>query len=127
MLLCFFPVVISSMAGLTATPAELVELARSMPGRRHHTYLKIRIPWALPQVFVGLKLAITQAMIGAVIAQMWTPNAGLGAVIVRSGQSADAALKFAAILLLALISVLLFYTVVGLERLLLPWAKAVTA
>ena len=125
-LLCYFPIVISTLAGLTATPAELVELARSLAASRRHTYLKLRVPYALPQVFVGLKLAISLALIGAVVAQLTTPNAGLGAVIVRSGQSADTPLAFAAIVLLAAVGIALFYTVAGVERLLLPWARAGT-
>jgi NitT/TauT family transport system permease protein len=126
-LLCFFPVVVSTMAGLAATPSELVELARSLEGSRPRTFVKVRIPWALPQVFTGLKLAGSLALIGAVVAQITTPNAGLGAVIVRSGQSADTPLAFAAITLLAAIGISLFYSLVGLERLLLPWARATTA
>lgn len=123
-LLSYFPIVISTMAGLTTTPADLAELARSLAASRRRTYLKLRIPYALPQVFVGLKLAISLALIGAVVAQLTTPNAGLGAVIVRSGQSADTPLAFAAITLLAAVGILLFYTVAGLERWLLPWARA---
>ena len=41
------------MAGLTSTPAELGELSRSLSASVWHTYLRIRLPWALPQVFVG--------------------------------------------------------------------------
>lgn len=125
-LLCYFPIVISTMAGLTATPSELVELARSLAAPRWRTYTAIRIPYALPQVFVGLKLASSLALIGAVVAQITTPNAGLGAVIVRSGHSADTPLAFAAISLLAATGITLFYLVAGVERLLLPWARATT-
>jgi NitT/TauT family transport system permease protein len=125
-MLCFFPVVVATMAGLASTPAELVELARSLNGSRTRTFVKVRIPWAAPQIFTGLKLAVSLSLIGAVVAQIATPNAGLGAVIVRTGQTADTPLAFAAIGLLAAIGIALFYTVAGLERLLLPWARATT-
>jgi NitT/TauT family transport system permease protein len=126
-LICFFPVVVATMAGITSTPAEMGELSRSLSASPWQSYLKIRLPWALPQVFVGLKVAITLAVIGAVVAEISNPSAGLGAVIVMSGMSFDTPLAFAAIVLLALMSTTLFYLVVALERLMVPWARAITA
>jgi NitT/TauT family transport system permease protein len=125
-LICFFPVVVSTMAGLASTPAEFSDLVRSLSASWWQTYVKVRLPWALPQIFVGLKVAISLAVVGAVVAEISNPNHGLGAVIVLSGASFDTPLAFAAIALLALISVALFYLVVGIERLLLPWAKEIT-
>ena len=125
-LLSFFPVVVAALAGLTATPAELADLARSLSATRWQAFRKIRIPYALPQIFTGLKLAMSLALIGAVVAQITTPNAGLGAVIVRSGQSADTPLAFAAITLLAALGIAGFYTLVGIEKIIIPWASATT-
>jgi NitT/TauT family transport system permease protein len=124
--ICFFPVVVSTMAGLTSTPAELGELVKSLSASRTQAYLKVRLPWALPQIFVGLKVASSLAVIGAVVAEISNPQEGLGAVIVASGANADTPLAFASITLLALLSVSLFYAIAGLERLLLPWAKAIS-
>ncbi|MFC7534159.1 ABC transporter permease [Actinoplanes sp. GCM10030250] len=125
-LICFFPVVVATMAGLSSTPAELGELSRSLSASVVQSYVKIRLPWALPQVFVGLKVAISLAVIGAVVAEINNPTSGLGAVIVLSGMSFDTPLAFAAIALLALLSTALFYLVVTLERLLVPWARAIS-
>jgi NitT/TauT family transport system permease protein len=126
-LICFFPIVVSTVAGLTSTPSDLGELARSLSASWWQGYVKVRLPWALPQVFVGLKLGISLAVIGAVVAEISSPNQGLGAVIVLSGSSLDTPLAFAAIVLLALLSIVLFYLIVALERLLLPWARAISA
>jgi NitT/TauT family transport system permease protein len=60
-----------------------------------------------------------------VVAEISSPDGGLGTVIVLSGQSFDTPLAFAAITLLALLSTALFYLVVALERLLVPWARAI--
>ncbi|WP_239088276.1 ABC transporter permease [Planosporangium mesophilum] len=125
-LICFFPVVVATMAGLSSTPAELSDLVRSLSASWWQTYVKVRLPWALPQIFVGLKVAVSLAVVGAVVAEISNPNRGLGAVIVLSGTSFDTPLAFAAIVLLALISVVLFYLVASAERLLLPWARAIT-
>jgi NitT/TauT family transport system permease protein len=124
-LISFFPIVVSTMAGLTSTPTDLGELSRSLSASWGQTYLKFRLPWALPQIFTGLKVGITLAVIGAVVSEIASPQHGLGAVILLSGQNLDTSLAFAAITLLALISVALFYLVVGVERLLLPWAKEI--
>ncbi|MBN6041216.1 ABC transporter permease [Amycolatopsis sp. 195334CR] len=123
-LVCFFPVVISTASGMKSTPAELVELMRSLSCTRRQEYLKLRLPYALPQVFVGLKTAITLAVIGAVIAEFVGASSGLGFVIVSSGASADTALAFAAMGLLGVISIVLFYGFAYVERRLLPWAEA---
>lgn len=124
--ICFFPIMIATMAGLGSTPAELGELARSLSATRTQHFLKVRVPWALPQVFVGLKLGMTLALIGAVVAQIARPSGGLGTVILLAQQQAQTSLIFAVIVLLTLISVALFYLVVLAERLLVPWARETT-
>ncbi|WP_084195598.1 ABC transporter permease [Streptosporangium amethystogenes] len=122
-LLCFFPIVISTAAGLRSTPAELVELVHSLNASKVQAFFKVRFPYALAQVFVGLKVAISLAVIGAVIAEFVGADAGLGFVIVQSGASADTPLAFAAMTLLGLISIVLFYGLAALEKRLLPWAE----
>ncbi|MER7442489.1 ABC transporter permease [Micromonospora avicenniae] len=126
-LLCFFPILVSTMAGLTSTPSDLGELARSLSANWWQTFVKVRLPWALPQLFVGLKVATSLAIIGAIIGEVINPEAGLGSVIASSGQSADTPLAFAALTLLAVMGAVLFYLMAGLERLLAPWAKAITS
>jgi NitT/TauT family transport system permease protein len=124
--ICFFPIMIATMAGLSSTPAELGELARSLSATRLQHFLKVRMPWALPQVFVGLKLGMTLALIGAVVAQIARPSGGLGTMILLAQQNANTSLIFAVLVVLTVISVALFYLVVAAERLLLPWARATT-
>jgi NitT/TauT family transport system permease protein len=125
-LICFFPIVVATMAGLNSTPADFGELARSLSAPRWQTFVKIRAPWALPQVFVGLKVGITLALIGTIVAQTQNP-AGLGGVIQSASTSANTAIAFAAILVLLVISLVLFYAVVLLEYLLLPWSRETAA
>ncbi|WP_371785022.1 ABC transporter permease [Streptosporangium subroseum] len=125
-LISLFPIVVATMAGLTSTPVELTELARSLSASRSQTFVKLRIPWALPQIFVGLKVAVTLAVVGAVVGEFAGGDQGLGYVIVASGASADTSLAFAAMTLLSAMSVILFYLVVAVERLLLPWAREIT-
>ncbi len=123
LLVCFFPIVISTASGMKSAPAELVELLRSLACSRRQEFFKVRLRWALPQVFVGLKVAISLAVIGAVIAEFVGASAGLGYVIVQSGAAADTSLAFAAMVLLGMISIVLFYGLVAVERFALPWAE----
>ena len=121
-LLCVFPIVIATATGLKQTPAELVELARSLCASEWQTFRRFRFPSSLPEIFIGLKVAISLAVIGAVIGEFVGASEGLGWVIVNSGSNVNTALAFAAMAILALVSVVLFYALVLLERLLVPWA-----
>jgi NitT/TauT family transport system permease protein len=122
-LLCVFPIVIATATGLKQTPAELVELSRSLCSSRWQAFAKFRFPSALPEIFIGLKVAISLAVIGAVIGEFVGSSEGLGWVIIQSGANVDTPLAFASMALLAVMSVVLFYALVALERLLVPWAR----
>ena len=122
-LICFFPIVIGTATGLKSTPAELIELSRSLPSSALQEFVRFRFPWSLPYVFVGLKVAITLAVIGAVVGEFVGATKGLGYVIVASGQSADTTLAFAAVVLLSAMSILLFYGLVLVQRLFVPWSE----
>jgi NitT/TauT family transport system permease protein len=124
-LICFFPIVIATITGLRATPAELTDLARSLDASRLRTFLKVRFPYALPQIFIGLKVAMPLSVIGAVIGEFAGGRTGLGVVIQQA--ATNKALAFAAILVLSAMSVSLFYALLALERRLLPWVRATTA
>ena len=121
-LVCFFPIVVSATSGMQAVPAALLDLVRSLSADQFHVFLKIRLPNSLPYIFVGLKVAITLAVIGAVIGEFVGSNQGLGYLILISTQQFDTALAFAAIILLTLMSIVLFYLVEFLERFIVPWA-----
>jgi len=123
LLVCFFPIVISTATGMKSTPVELVELLRSLNASRTQEFFKLRLRYAMPQIFTGLKVAISLAVIGSVIAEFVGATSGLGYVISQSGASADTALAFAAMTLLSIVAIVLFYALVLLEHLLLPWAR----
>ncbi|GID26036.1 ABC transporter permease [Paractinoplanes brasiliensis] len=128
-LLCFFPIVLSTATGLTSTPAELAELARSLDAGRVQTFLRVRVPAALPQIFVGLKLAMPLAVIGVAVGEMQSGavDEGLGTIIVQTAGQGDTATAFAALTLMAVVSIILYYAIVVVERLALPWVRGTTA
>jgi NitT/TauT family transport system permease protein len=122
-LLCVFPIVIATATGLKQTPAELVELARSLCASEWQTFRRFRFPSALPEIFIGLKVAISLAVIGAVIGEFVGASEGLGWVIVNSGANVNTSLAFAAMAILAFVSIVLFYAIALVERLVVPWAR----
>ncbi|WP_371782738.1 ABC transporter permease [Streptosporangium subroseum] len=126
-LLSFFPIVLSTVTGLTTTPADLAELARSLDASRWQAFRKVRLPAALPQIFVGLKIAMPLAAIGAVIGEFQAGEGGLGYQIVQYSGVADSATAWAAIILVGVMSIVLYFALVLVERLALPWVRDTTS
>lgn len=123
LLVCFFPIFIDSATGFASTSREHLDLARSLQAGRLQIFWKFRFPHALPHIFVGMKVGITLAVIGAVVGEFVQSNSGLGYLILVSSTQSNTALGFAAIVLLSLISIALFYLLEGLEYILVPWAE----
>jgi NitT/TauT family transport system permease protein len=121
-LVCFFPIVVATASGLTAVPASLIDLIRSLSASPIQTFMKIRFPTAMPHIFVGLKIAITFAVIGAVIGEFVGSENGLGYLILISTSQSRTPLAFGALVLLTVMSIVLYYAVALLERLAVPWA-----
>ncbi|GAB1509051.1 ABC transporter permease [Actinophytocola sp. KF-1] len=120
-LIAFFPVVVSGVAGLRSTDPELLELSATMGASRWQTFRKIRFPNALPHLMAGEKVAVTLAVVGAVVGEFVGASEGLGYQLMIANGNLDAPLLFAALILMSLIGILLFVIVEVLEALLIPW------
>jgi NitT/TauT family transport system permease protein len=121
-LVCFFPIVVATASGLTAVPPPLLDLIRSLSATQYQTFTKIRFPTAIPHIFVGFKIAITFAVIGGVIGEFVGSDQGLGYLILISTSQSRTPLAFGALLLLTIMSIVLYYAVELVERLVIPWA-----
>lgn len=121
-LITFFPLVVSTATGLAATPPELIELSRSLsaPARREMT--QIRLPYAVPYIFAALKVSITLAVIGAVVAEFVAADEGVGYFIQFSTSMFRMPQAWAGLIVLAAMSLLLFQAVVLTQRRLFPWS-----
>ena len=82
-LIAFFPLLVSTVTGLLATPKESVDLARALRMNFWQELRFIRMPTAIPFIFSGLRVAISLSVIGAVVAEFVTANAGLGYLITQ--------------------------------------------
>jgi NitT/TauT family transport system permease protein len=122
-LVAFFPIVVDTAAGIRATPPGLLELARSLRASSLQVFLKIQFPAALPFIFAGAKVAVTLAVIGAVIGEFIGSIGGLGNLLLTANSQLDSALAWAALVWLSVLGILLFAAVVLAERILMPWSE----
>ena len=122
--LTFFPIVISTVVGLQSVEPTKIHLARSLGAGGIKTFLKIRIPQSLPDMFGGLKLAATRAVGGALVSEYITPGPGLGRVILLASSELHPQLSLACIGYLIMIGLALFFVVTSAERFLTPWAAS---
>jgi NitT/TauT family transport system permease protein len=120
----FFPIVIDTVVGLRSVEPEMLHLARSMGAGQRKIFLKIRFPSALPNIFAGLKVGVTLAVVGAIVGEFIQADQGLGYALQQATAVLNTRLGFAAIVVLSLIGIALFALVDALERWLTPWSVA---
>lgn len=120
-LMAFFPVVISGLAGLRTVDPEILQLTSTMGASKFKTFLKVRLPAALPELLSGLKVAATLAVTGAVVGEFVGANEGLGYVILQANGNLDTAMLFAALIIMSLMGVILFGIIQIAEKFLIPW------
>ena len=120
-LISFFPIIIDTVVGLRSVEPEMLHLARSMGAGAGRTFLKIRFPSALPNIFAGLKVAVTLAVVGAIVGEFIQADRGLGYALLQANAVMDTRLGFAAIIVLSAVGIAMFVAVDLLERRLIPW------
>lgn len=120
-LFCFFPVALNTFSGLQSADPELLSLLRAMGASSRQTWLKARLPAALPSFFGGLRIAATYSVVGAIFGEYITAQRGLGVFLKRSYSSFRLDQAYLAILLTAVLSLLLVLLVNLVERLALRW------
>jgi NitT/TauT family transport system permease protein len=116
-LISFFPIVIDSLIGLNSVRPESLMLLRSMGATRWQAFWKVRLPTALPSIFGGLRVAITFAVVGTIVAEFVGSDSGLGYILVVARGNLDTLTVFAAILWLIALGFLFYFAVELAERL----------
>jgi NitT/TauT family transport system permease protein len=116
-----FPVLINTYSGLANSDRDLIEVAHSFGANRFQIFSKIQFPGALPFIVAGLRQGIARGLVGVVVAELFGSHAGLGYLILISGQEFDPAGLFVGILLFALAGVGAVETVRFIERRMAPW------
>jgi ABC-type nitrate/sulfonate/bicarbonate transport system permease component len=121
-LICFFPVVVTTLDGLAGVDPDLRKLMRTLDASRLQTLRHVEAPAALPALLSGAKIAVTVAVIGAVLAEQAGSSDGLGHLILQSIPQFETARSWAAVVVLAAFAIVLFGALALAERRLVPWA-----
>lgn len=121
-MISFFPLVVSMTTGLMATPPELIELSRSLRAPAVREITQIRLPYATPYIFSGLKISITLSVIGAVVSEFVAAEKGLGYFIQFSTSLFKMPQAWAGLIVLIAMSLILFQSINFAQRLLFPWS-----
>ena len=116
-LIVFFPIAIATMVGIRSADPRLAEMLRSLGASQAQVTTRLEIPAALPVIFGGLRVGVTLAVIGAVVAEWVSASTGLGVLINIADQGLfDTPLMFVALAMLAIIGLAFYGLVVQVER-----------
>lgn len=121
-IVCFFPVVVTTLDALRRTDADLLKLMRTLDASRWQVLRWVELPAALPASLSGAKLAVAVAVIAAVLAEDAGTDSGLGLMITQANAQFDVATSFAAVVVLAAFALALFFALHTAERRIAPWA-----
>lgn len=122
-LVAFFPLVLSMAAGLVSVPPDLIELGRACKSNRWTELWRIRLPYAVPFIFAGLKAAVALAVVGAVVAEFVNADAGLGYLIQTATAFFQVELAWSALMILSIMGIVFFQVIVIIERVFFPWSN----
>jgi ABC-type nitrate/sulfonate/bicarbonate transport system permease component len=122
-LFTFFPIAVGAVQGLASADPDAMALLRTMGASRRQLLLRVRAPSAVPQLFTGLKVAVTYAYVSAIFAEYVGAEQGLGVYMQASKNAFRTELVFGAILVTTVLTLALFLAVVLLERLAMPWRR----
>ena len=120
-ILVFFPIVINVSTGLTAVDKNLVHLLQSLGAKNVNIFYKVRLPNSMPYFFDGLRIAVSGALVGAIVAEFVSSSEGLGFLILSSQFTFNTTVAFGAFGILTVLGLTLYGSVIFLGWRLLPW------
>jgi NitT/TauT family transport system permease protein len=121
--LSIFPIVVNVATGLATTEPELEDVMRAMKASKLDILLNVGLPRAMPYFFASLKVAVTQAFVGTVIAETVASNRGIGNLMMIASSSFDVPLVFAGLIILAFLGVGLYVIFSFIEVRVTGWAR----
>ncbi|MDX2004394.1 MAG: ABC transporter permease [Meiothermus sp.] len=121
-LISFFPIVVNVATGLASVPPEQREVLRVLGASRFEGFTKVSLPYSMPYFFASLKVAITLAFVGAVIAEIAASQRGIGYMMTSASSNFNVPLVFGGLLLIAVMGIVLYAVFAVLERRVVGWA-----
>lgn len=120
--IAFFPIVINTMAGFKEVDRGLADVFRSVDASERQMFFRLRLPYAMPYIFAGLRIATTLSVLGAIVAEWLAASNGLGYLVLSGSFNFNTARSFAAIIMLAIIGTTFFASMSWLERM-MSWKR----
>jgi NitT/TauT family transport system permease protein len=121
--LSFFPIVVNVATGLATTEPELEDVMKAMKATKLDILFNVGLPRTMPYFFASLKVAVTQAFVGTVIAETVASNRGIGNLMMIASSSFDVPLVFAGLIILAALGVGLYVIFSFIEVRVTGWAR----
>jgi len=120
--IAFFPIVINTMAGFKEVDRGLADVFRSVDASERQMFFRLRLPYAMPYIFAGLRIATTLSVLGAIVAEWLAASNGLGYLVLSGSFNFNTARSFAAIIVLAVIGTAFFALMSWIERM-ISWKR----
>lgn len=120
--IAFFPIVINTMAGFKEVDRGLTDVFRSVAANERQMFFRLRLPYAMPYIFAGLRIATTLSVLGAIVAEWLAASNGLGYLVLSGSFNFNTARSFAAIIVLAIIGTAFFSLMSWTERM-MSWKR----
>jgi NitT/TauT family transport system permease protein len=121
-LISFFPIVVNVATGLATTEPELEDVLRALGGSKLDVMRKVGIPRSMPYFFGSLKVAITLAFVGAVVAETVGSNRGIGKLMLDAQAGFQVPIVFAGLVVLAVLGIVLYAITAAIEARYTGWA-----
>jgi len=125
-LITFFPMLVNSVTGLRSVDAAAHDFLRALGASRWQLLRKLRLPASLPYVMAALRISVPLSLIGAVVAEWFAADSGVGQIIVIANGELDTAVLFGAVFVMAVLGVTLTGAVAYIERRVLFWHESLT-
>lgn len=123
-LIVFFPIMVNALIGFRSINPNSLALLDSLSASRAEVFYRLRLPSALPYLFAAFRFSVPLSVIGAVVAEWFSGDRGLGSVIYVANNNLDMATAFAGVFMLAILGVGLFLLTAALERRVLFWHES---
>jgi NitT/TauT family transport system permease protein len=115
-LVTFVPILVNTSVGIKGADTRLIEATRAFGGTLYHEVLFVRLPWAIPSIIAGLRLAVGRGLVGIVVGELFGAREGIGFLIFDASQRFDSATLLATVIVLSIVGVISVYALEALER-----------
>lgn len=119
----FFPVSVNMLSGLNSVESEKKELLYSYAAKKPSIYCKLMIPYCLPYLFAGLKIAAPMSITASILVDMLGSSGGIGVKLLYSLYSGTKDVFWSSVLTSAIMGILSYFIIVFLEKICMPWRK----